>query len=264
MMEILSLFNINNQEFLANVVRFFELNGNLYLIFHKNETDMQGYIVLYTCKVVLKDGKYLIYGIDDENEWANVKTEIQKIVLNNRKGIQNETDKDFKILKGTIVSDYRMFKLKNEISNELGSNKKAFNGTEDSVAPVMPEVTPVTPVMSEVTPVTPVMPEVAPVAPVMSEVTPVTPAMPEVTPVTPVMPEVTPVSPVMPEVTPVMPEVTPVTQINNLPSQDYIDLKEKYEKLLNDYEIMKSENLNLVTDNARLHTLINEIKNIIA
>src|SRR5574344_1498943 len=122
-MDTIILFNQNNQSFKANVIRYFSLNSKNYLIMSMNEYDEQGYVKLYVMNVENVSGSYKTHNLIDEKEWSSIKELIQKIVIDNRKGITFEGDLEFENLNGLSVNDYKVFKLKKETAEELAKNK---------------------------------------------------------------------------------------------------------------------------------------------
>lgn len=119
---------INGESKEVNVVRYFELNGNKYLIYSLNEIDMQGYIKLYIIKVEMDNatGTDNALSIVDEQEWTNLKDEIKKIVRDNHVGTLNVDDLNYKKIEGLIVNDNKVFKLPEKLLSDLSSNKKTF------------------------------------------------------------------------------------------------------------------------------------------
>ncbi|MBR1376435.1 MAG: DUF1292 domain-containing protein [Bacilli bacterium] len=122
-MDSIILYNQNGQKFDVDVVRYFKQNGNKYLIFSLNEKDGNGYHQLYASKIEEEAGKKITKNITDDNEWSNFKTDIQKIVTNNRNNIPNEDDIDYKELDGSTVSEFRIFKLKEDVAATLADKK---------------------------------------------------------------------------------------------------------------------------------------------
>ena len=124
-MDSIVLYNQNGQKFNVNVVRYFEKGNNKYLVFDLAEVDANGYIQLYLAKVVSENGKIVMGNVTNEDEWNDFRNTIQKIVTNNRNGIANEGDLDYKELDGATVSEFRIFKLKEDVAKTLGEKKNA-------------------------------------------------------------------------------------------------------------------------------------------
>lgn len=122
-MDSVVLYNQNGQKFDVNVTRYFKIDGNKYFIFNLNEIDNNGYLQLYVSKVINSDNGIVMTTISDENEWNLFKQSIEKIVTNNRNNILNDGDLDFTELNGTTVSQFRIFKLREEHAKLLGDNK---------------------------------------------------------------------------------------------------------------------------------------------
>lgn len=134
-MENIVLYNSNGQRFEVEVVRYFKQDNCNYLIFSLNEYVENGYIQLYASKIIENFGKVFIENIIDDNEWHNFKDTIQKIVINNRNGIQNTGDLDYHHLDGQIINGFRIFKLKAEVARILSENKKT-DQKEKIITPV--------------------------------------------------------------------------------------------------------------------------------
>lgn len=144
-MDTIVLYNQNGQKFDVDVIRYFKNDGKRYLIFSMDEIDGNGYIQLYVSRIEDFGGKYNMLNIIDDAEWDSFKKAIHVIVNNNRAGIPNNNDLDFNPLDGTVINQFRIFKLKKDVAEQLSLNKNPQGfGT---AAPVMPEVkvAPVTP-----------------------------------------------------------------------------------------------------------------------
>lgn len=141
-MDSIALYNQNGQKFNVNVVRYFEKGNNKYLVFDLAEVDNNGYIQLYLAKVNNENGNITMGNVSNEDEWHDFTNTIQKIVSNNRNGISNEGDLDYKELDGATVSEFRIFKLKEEVAKMLGANKNV-KAKEVPVVEEMPKSEPV-------------------------------------------------------------------------------------------------------------------------
>ena len=141
-MDSIALYNQNGQKFNVNVVRYFEKGNNKYLVFDLAEVDANGYIQLYLAKVNNENGNITMGNVSNEDEWHDFTNTIQKIVSNNRNGISNEGDLDYKELDGATVSEFRIFKLKEEVAKMLGANKNV-KAKEVPVVEEMPKSEPV-------------------------------------------------------------------------------------------------------------------------
>lgn len=126
-MDTIFLYNQRKESFPTEVIRYFNFNGQKYFIFTLNEKDDNGYIQLYVARIENEYGKLSMDTITDENEWTNFKKEIQKIVVNNRNGVGNTTDLDYNELNNMTVTQFRVFKLKESVAQELGQNKKVIS-----------------------------------------------------------------------------------------------------------------------------------------
>lgn len=152
------LIGPDNERFEAEIVRYFQNVNDHYLIYTKNEKDANGYVLLYITKVISDSGIKVGENITDENEWALIKSFLQKTVSENKEGrpltIEDSNPAEVADLK---INSQRPFKL-SEASVELfGKNKKSFEIVQKMAeeqntvkVPVAPEVTEfVTPVKEE-------------------------------------------------------------------------------------------------------------------
>ena len=123
-MDTIVLYNQNGQKFDVEVVRYFSKGNNKYLIFSLDEKDNNGYVQLYLTKVEDVDGTYVMSNVTDEKEWREFRDSIQQIVNNNKAGIPNNDYLDVKKLNGSTVAEFRIFKLKDEVSKVLSLKDK--------------------------------------------------------------------------------------------------------------------------------------------
>lgn len=143
-MDSIVLYNQSGQKFNVNVVRYFKDGNNKYLVFDLSEIDNNGYIQLYLAKEQEENGKVTLSNVTDSDEWQKFTSTIQKIVTNNRNGIANEGDLDYKVLDGATVSEFRIFKLKEDVAKMLGANKNVkVSEPEIPVVSELPETEPV-------------------------------------------------------------------------------------------------------------------------
>lgn len=143
------LIGPDNERFEAEIVRYFKNVNDYYLIYTKNEKDANGYVLLYVTKVISDSGIKVGETVTDENEWALIKSFLQKTVSENKEGraltIEDCNPAEIADLK---INSQRPFKL-SEASVELfGRNKKSFEIVQKMAAeqnivkvPVAPEVT---------------------------------------------------------------------------------------------------------------------------
>ena len=129
-MDTIVLYNQNGQKFDVEVVRYFNKDNNKYLIFSLNEKDNNGYTQLYLTKVEEIDGQYVMSNVSDEKEWAKFRDTIQTIVNNNKAGIPNNDILDYTKLNGSTVSEFRIFKLKEEVAKALSEKDKVVEETK--------------------------------------------------------------------------------------------------------------------------------------
>ena len=142
------LIGPDNQKFEAEIVRYFQNVNDHYLIYTKNEKDANGYVLLYATKVVSDNGIKVGENITDENEWALIKSFLQKTVSENKEGRPVSIDDSNPVEVNDLkINAQRPFKL-SETSVELFSkNKKSFEIVQKMAeeqntvkVPVAPEV----------------------------------------------------------------------------------------------------------------------------
>lgn len=115
-----NIANIAGNGLECEVVRYFEKDGNVYLIYSLNEMDEVGYVKLYASKII--DDRARIITSDDE--WTFVKDVIKDIVRNNRDGeIPDIKDLNENKLDRITLEDNRVFKLQGNLVNLLMENK---------------------------------------------------------------------------------------------------------------------------------------------
>ncbi len=121
----------NNQNLDVSVIRFFKKNDQVYLVYSLGEKDENDYIKLYVSKIFNQGGQIIGNGIADENEWRNIKIEIQDIIRANREHLQpNIVDLDSVILNNLRINERRAFKLLEQSINLL-ERKNVLKNTAD-------------------------------------------------------------------------------------------------------------------------------------
>ncbi len=111
-MEKIVIFNANNESMQVDVVRYFSETNNKYLVFSLHEIDAQGHMNIYVTKIVDQNGTLLGTNIIDDVEWTNLKTNLQRIIKENRtNGNAVVNDLSFNGLAGIKVADRRALKL---------------------------------------------------------------------------------------------------------------------------------------------------------
>ncbi len=148
-MDTIVLYNQNGQKFDVDVIRYFKNDGKRYLIFSMDEIDGNGYIQLYVSRIEDFGGKYNMLNIIDDDEWDSFKKAIHVIVNNNRDGIPNNTDLDFNPLDGTVINQFRIFKLKKDVAEQLSLNKNPQGSGTTASIPVVPTQQPVAPAVEK-------------------------------------------------------------------------------------------------------------------
>ncbi|MEG0026385.1 MAG: hypothetical protein RR847_04340 [Bacilli bacterium] len=110
----------NNRDTEISIIRFFKKNNQVYLVYSLSEKDENEYIKLYVSKIFNQAGQLVGNGITEENEWNDVKKDIQDIIRANRENLQpNIIDIDVAILKNVKIIDKRAFKLLEQSINLL-------------------------------------------------------------------------------------------------------------------------------------------------
>lgn len=111
-MEKIVIFNANNESMNVEVVRYFRESNNNYFVFSLHEIDAQGHMNIYVTKISDQNGTLIGTNIIDDVEWSNLKTNLQRIIKENRangKAIVN--DLSYNNLKNIKVADRRALKL---------------------------------------------------------------------------------------------------------------------------------------------------------
>ena len=134
-MEKVTISNLQGENGLVNVVRYFTNNGIEYLIYSLNEIDETGYTRLYVTKLNGVDGNYTA-DIPNENEWAEIKNLVKVIVKANKEKLPLPIqDINPKKIKNITLKDKKIFKLNSALVNDLSANQPNFadddSGAED-------------------------------------------------------------------------------------------------------------------------------------
>ena len=126
-MDKITISNLQGESGLVNVVRYFQNNGQEYLIYSLNEVDEAGYTRLYVAKITQENGTYSAETLND-NEWNEVKNLVKLIVKANKEGMPVPVqDIDTKKINNVLLKDKKVFKLNAPLVNDLSSNKPNFN-----------------------------------------------------------------------------------------------------------------------------------------
>lgn len=83
-MEKIVVFNANNEPMQVEIVRYFSESNNKYFIFSLHELDGQGHMNIYVTKIVDQNGNLIGTNIIDDVEWSNLKSNLQRIIKENR------------------------------------------------------------------------------------------------------------------------------------------------------------------------------------
>lgn len=138
-MKKIFLIDNKNKKVEVFLIRFFEYNGNQYLIYTLNEQDEKDYVKLYMVKVMKEFGRSISYHINDDDEWNNIKPLLKKIL----KEIKNNSITSFKDLNPDVINNMkvvqaRVFKFDRNLvelfSKEIEPIKK-----EQSVETIVPQ-----------------------------------------------------------------------------------------------------------------------------
>lgn len=265
-MDTIFLYNQRKESFPTEVVRYFTINGKKYFIFTLNEKDANGYVQLYVSKIENEYGKLVMKNITDDVEWSSFKSAIQSIVTNNRNNIKNDTDLDYKELNNMIVTEFRIFKLKESVANELGENKNV-KVNEPKKEPATLEAASA---QSNNLSIEEILKQVSDGARSAKEETTVSldtgikpmvissPEHPVVTP-KPVVAPKTVATPIVEA--PKAPINHP--QSNNTKQNDTIDYKAKYEELSKETKKLELENMRLINDLVKAKAKIETVKDIV-
>lgn len=259
-MDTIFLYNQRKESFPTEVVRYFTINGKKYFIFTLNEKDANGYVQLYVSKIENEYGKLVMKNITDDVEWSSFKSAIQSIVTNNRNNIKNDTDLDYKELNNMIVTEFRIFKLKESVANELGENKNV-KVNEPKKEPATLEAASA---QSNNLSIEEILKQVSDGARNAKEETTVSLD-------TGIKPMVIS-SPAQPVATP-KPVVTPIVEApkapiyqpysSNTKQNDTIDYKAKYEELSKETKKLELENMRLINDLVKAKAKIETVKDIV-
>ncbi len=135
-MDKVTISNLQGENGLVNVIRYFMNNGNEYLIYSLNEVDEAGYTRLYVTKITGVDGTYSAETLND-TEWNEIKNIVKLIVKANKEGIPVPVqDLNPKKISNILLKDKKIFKLNAPLVNDLGANKPNFDeetGTQNTI-----------------------------------------------------------------------------------------------------------------------------------
>lgn len=134
-MSRLNILNVNNETISVEVIRYFSVDSNNYLIYSLNEVDEQQYVKLYITKVVNNNGLLMGETVADENEWDSVKEAIKIIIKSNNEGNPVNNDLNYGPLNGITIVDSRIFKLSSALTDILKKDKPVFEQMDNVVAP---------------------------------------------------------------------------------------------------------------------------------
>lgn len=122
----------NNQNLEVTAIRFFKKENQVYFVYSLFEKDENQYIKLYVTKIYNQSSQLIGLGINDENEWKLVKSEIQDIIRANRENLQpNIVDLDVAILNNIKINDSRAFKLLEQSINLLERKPITKSGNDN-------------------------------------------------------------------------------------------------------------------------------------
>ena len=133
-MDKVTISNLQGENGLVNVVRYFNNNGSEILIYSLNEVDEAGYTRLYVTKLNGVDGTYTAETLN-ENEWNEIKNLIKTIVKSNKEGMPVPVqDINPKKINNIILKDKKVFKLNASLVNDLSANKENFDSSDSGDA----------------------------------------------------------------------------------------------------------------------------------
>ena len=132
-MDKITISNLQGENGLVNVVRYFQNNGQKFLIYSLNEVDEAGYTRLYVAKITGMNGNYSAETLND-NEWNEVKNLVKVIVKANKESMPVPVqDLNTKEISNIILKDKKVFKLNAPLVNDLSANKPNFDdGNNDA------------------------------------------------------------------------------------------------------------------------------------
>ena len=111
-MEKIGIFNANNESMQVEVVRYFSDSNNKYFIFSLHELDAEGHMNIYVTKIMDQNGTLVGTNIIDDVEWTNLKSNLQRIIKENRtSGNAIVNDLPYSVLRNIKVVDRRALKL---------------------------------------------------------------------------------------------------------------------------------------------------------
>lgn len=122
-MDKVKLLGADNVEVEVNVIRFFEMNNNNYLVYSRNEVDEQNNLKLYAVKVLIDNNTLSSTKITDKDEWTAVKKMLETIIKENKVGKTTINDLDYRRLEGLKVTESTTFKLPTSFLELLEANK---------------------------------------------------------------------------------------------------------------------------------------------
>ena len=130
-MDKITISNLQGENGLVNVVRYFKNNGTEYLIYSLNEVDEAGYTRLYVTKLNGVDGMYTADTLN-ENEWNEIKNLVKIIVKSNKEGMPVPVqDLNPKRINSILLKDKKVFKLNAPLVNDLSANIPNFDTDSD-------------------------------------------------------------------------------------------------------------------------------------
>ena len=130
-MDKVTISNLQGENGLVNVVRYFNNNGSEYLIYSLNEVDESGYTRLYVTKLNGVDGMYTADTLN-ENEWNEIKNLVKIIVKSNKEGMPIPVqDLNPKKINNILLKDKKVFKLNAPLVNDLSANTPNFDTESD-------------------------------------------------------------------------------------------------------------------------------------
>jgi len=131
-MEKVTISNLQGENGLVNVVRYFLNNGSEFLIYSLNEVDESGYTRLYVTKLNGIDGNYTADTLND-SEWADIKNLVKVIVKANKEKLPIPVqDINPRKIKNIVLKDKKIFKLNTPLVNDLSANQPTFNDDNNS------------------------------------------------------------------------------------------------------------------------------------
>ncbi len=78
--EIIRVIDNDDTELDVELISILEHDNKKYLIYTKGEKQKSGNVILYISKLRVKEGKYKLENIYDDDEWSSLKDKLKYII----------------------------------------------------------------------------------------------------------------------------------------------------------------------------------------